>query len=162
MTGKTSRTTRNVLVGGAIASLLMATAEAAQEPIVFPSKGQSSKQVEKDKYSCYEWAKGQTGFDPMQVPTATTPPPEKKGGVVRGAAGGALAGVAIGAIAGDAGKGAAIGAASGGIIGGARKHRSEKAQEEWAQKEAAGYDQRRGTYNRAWGACMEGKGYTVK
>jgi hypothetical protein len=146
----------------AVAVLMAASAYAAQEPIVFPAKGQSSEQTEKDKYSCYSWAKGQTGFDPMQAPTATAPPPEKKGGAVKGAAGGALVGVGIGAIAGNAGKGAAIGAASGGIVGGARKAKSNKAQEQYAQDQAAGYDQKRTTYNRAWGACMEGKGYTVK
>jgi predicted lipid-binding transport protein (Tim44 family) len=139
-----------------------AVAYAAQEPIVFPAKGQSNEKMESDKYSCYTWAKGQTGFDPMQAPTATAPPPPTKGGAVKGAAGGALAGAAIGAIAGDAGKGAAIGAASGGIVGGARKQRSNKEQEQYAQQQAAGYDQKRSEYNRAWGACMEGKGYTVK
>jgi hypothetical protein len=80
------------------AVLTTVTVYAAQEPIVFPAKGQSNERTEQDKYSCYSWAKGQTGFDPMQAPTATASPPEKKGGVVKGAAGGALAGVAIGAI----------------------------------------------------------------
>lgn len=134
----------------------------AQEPIVYPGKGQSANQMEQDKYSCYGWAKGQTGFDPMQAPTATAPPPQQKGGALRGAAGGAALGAAVGAIAGDAGKGAAIGAASGGIIGGARKAKSQQQQEQYAQQQAAGYEQRRNEYNRAWGACMEGKGYTVK
>ncbi len=135
---------------------------AQQEPIVFPARGQSSGQMEQDKYSCYQWAKGQTGFDPMQVPTTSSPPPQQKGGALRGAAGGAALGAAVGAIAGDAGKGAAIGAASGGIIGGARRRQSQKAQEQWSQQQASSYEQRRGQYSRAWGACMEGKGYTVK
>jgi hypothetical protein len=134
----------------------------AQEPIVYPSKGQSQKQMEKDKYSCYQWAKGQTGFDPMQAPTATAPPPEQKGGALKGAAGGAALGAVVGAIAGDAGKGAAIGAASGGLIGGARRMQSNKEQQQYGQQQAAGYEQRRAEYNRAWGACMEGKKYTVK
>jgi hypothetical protein len=119
--------------------------------------------MEQDRFSCYQWAKGQTGFDPMQAPTAAAPSPEEKqGGVLRGAAGGAAAGAAIGAIAGDAGTGAAIGAASGGMIGGARRHRGEQAQQEAAQQQTAAYEEQRTTYNRAWSACMEGKGYTVK
>ena len=134
----------------------------AQEPYVYPSKGQSKDQTEKDKYSCYQWAKGQTGFDPMQQPTASAPPPQKKGGVVKGAAGGAALGAIGGAIAGDAGKGAAIGAATGGVIGGVRRNRSNKEQEQYAQQQAAEYNQKRSEYNRAWGACLEGKGYTVK
>jgi hypothetical protein len=167
MTGKYYRSTRIQMAIGTVACLVLSavtvgSAWAAQEPIIYPNKGQSKKQLEQDKFSCYEWAKEQTGFDPMETPTATAPPPEKKGGVLRGAAGGAAAGALIGAVAGDAGKGAAIGAASGGVIGGARKHRSEKAQEEWAQQQSAGYDQRRSEYNRALSACMEGKGYTVK
>ena len=134
----------------------------AQEPIVYPSKGQGADQMEKDKYECYQWSRQQTGFDPMQPATAQTPAPQQKGGALRGAAGGALMGAAVGAIAGDAGEGAAIGAASGGIIGGARRRQSSKAQEQWAQQEQAGYEQQRSQYNRAWGACMEGRSYTVK
>lgn len=134
----------------------------AQEPIVYPSKGQSQKQMEQDKYSCYQWARGQTGFDPMQAPTATAPPPEQKGGALKGAAGGAALGAVVGAIAGDAGKGAAIGAASGGLIGGARKVQSQKQQQQYGQQQSAEYENRRSEYNRAWGACMEGKKYTVK
>lgn len=134
----------------------------AQDVIVYPNMGQSPKVMERDKYECYEWAKDQTGFDPMQTPTATAPPPSGKGGAVKGAAGGAAVGATAGAIAGDAGKGAAIGAASGGIIGAARKRRSQKAQEQYAQQQATAYEQRRGEYNRAWGACMTGRNYTVK
>jgi hypothetical protein len=149
----------SVTVAAAIATV---AAFAQQEPIVYPAKGQSADRMEQDKYSCYQWAKGQTGFDPMQAPAATSPPPQQKGGAVKGAAGGAALGAAIGAIAGDAGKGAAIGAAGGGLIGGARRHQSRRAQEEWSQKQAAGYEQQRNQYNRAWGACMEGRGYTVR
>ena len=91
----------------------------AQDPIIFPAEGQSNEQMEKDKFECYNWAKGQTGFDPMQMPTASSPPPSQekkivggstlKGGVV-GGAGGAI----IGGIAGGS-KGAKKGAAIGGL-----------------------------------------------
>jgi hypothetical protein len=132
------------------------------EPYVYPDKGQSKDQMEKDKYECYEWAKGQTGFDPMKQPTATSAPPEQQGGVVRGAAGGALIGVAAGAIAGNAGEGAAIGAAAGGLLGGMRRRRSEQEQQQWAQGQANQYAQNRSDYERAWSACLSGKGYTVR
>jgi len=142
---------------------------AAQELIIYPSKGQSQEQMEQDKFSCYSWAKQQTGFDPMEVPKATAPPPKqeaKKGGLLRGATRGAAVGVAAGAIAGDAGKGAAIGAASGGLIGGMRRRdqagRQQQAEQQWAQDQAAQYTHRRNEYNRAYAACLEGKGYTVK
>jgi len=67
----------------------------AQDPIIFPAEGQSEEQMEKDKFSCYQWAKNETGFDPMKVPTASTPPPQqqaKGGGAGRGAVVGAGAG----------------------------------------------------------------------
>jgi hypothetical protein len=152
-----------------VSALLAAPPVFAQDPIIYPNKGQSAEQQEKDKFECYTWAKGQTGFDPMQVPTATTPPPAQqapKSSAVRGAAGGALAGVAIGAIAGDAGKGAAIGAASGALIGGMRRHdqqqQQQAQQQQWEQEQAANYANQRNNYNRAYGACLEGHGYTVK
>jgi hypothetical protein len=141
----------------------------AQEMFIYPQKGQSQEQMEKDKYECYTWAKKQTGFDPMEVPKATEPPPPqeaKKGGALRGAAGGALLGLGIGAIAGDAGKGAAIGGLSGGVIGGARsqeqKRQQAQAEQQWAEEQAAQYAHKRNSYNRAYGACLEGRGYTVK
>jgi hypothetical protein len=141
----------------------------AQEPFIYPDKGQSKEQQEKDKFECYSWAKGQTGFDPMQVPTATTAPPPQEaqqGGVVRGAGRGAVGGLAVGAIAGDAGKGAAIGAASGALIGGMRRNdqqrQQQQAEQQWANEQTANYANQRNNYNRAYSACLEGRGYTVK
>ena len=46
----------------------------AQELVIYPAKGQSQEQMDKDKYECYSWAKQQSGFDPMQQPKATEPP----------------------------------------------------------------------------------------
>jgi hypothetical protein len=142
----------------------------AQDLIIYPSKGQSQQQLEKDKFECYSWAKQQTGFDPMEVPKATAPPPQPqapKGGLFRGAARGALVGAVAGEIADDdPGKGAAIGATTGALIGGMRrqdqKRKQEQAQQEWEQQQVAQYQQKRNTYNRAFGACLEGRGYTVK
>ena len=96
----------------------------ADDLIIFPNKGQSNDQMAKDKFACYEWAKQQSGFDPMATPQSTVPTSQgeaPKGGVVKGATRGAVVGVAAGAIAGNAGKGAAIGAASGGLVGGMRR-----------------------------------------
>jgi hypothetical protein len=149
--------------------LMVAPSVFAQDPFIYPDKGQSNEQMEKDKHECYSWAKGQTGFDPMQVPTATTAPPQQGGqqsSAVRGAAGGALVGVTAGAIAGDAGKGAAIGAATGALFGGMRRRdqqrNQQQAEQQWAEQETANYANQRNNYNRAYGACLEGRGYTVK
>ena len=142
----------------------------ADDLYVFPAKGQSQEQTEKDKYECYQWAKRQTGFDPMQVPTATSAPPQQTsstGGAVGGAVGGAAVRAVVGGIArDDAGKGALAGAAAGALIGGMRKRSRAKSQyqaeQQWAQQQAANYQHQRNEYNRAYAACLEGKGYTVK
>jgi hypothetical protein len=152
-----------------MASLLIVSPTLGDDVFIYPNKGQTKQQQDKDKYECYGWAKQQTGFDPMAQPTATAPPlaqEAKQGGVVKGAARGALVGVAVGAIAGDAGKGAAIGAAGGGLFGGMRRRdqqsREEANREQWANQQAANYEQNRSKYNRAFSSCMEGRGYTVK
>ena len=157
-----------IVLVGCVLALLFPPAVQAQDPIVYPAKGQSNEQVEKDKYECYNWAKQQTGFDPMQVPTTTSAPPPQQSegpGAVGGAARGGLGGLAIGAIAGDAGKGAAIGAVAGGLFGGLRhndKSRSNDQQrQQWENQQTANYANQRNKYNRAYSACLEGRGYTV-
>jgi len=157
------------LVSLALFAIFLASSALAQDLIIYPAKGQSQEQMEKDKFECYTWAKQQTGFDPMQVPKATEPPPKQeaqKGGVGRGAVRGAAVGVAAGAIAGDAGKGAAIGAASGGLIGGMRRKdqaaSQQKAEDQWAKEQSENYVRKRSEYDRAYSVCLEGKGYTVK
>jgi hypothetical protein len=71
----------------------------------------------------------------------------------------------VGAIAGDTGKGAAIGAAAGGLGGRTRKNNQQaqqkNAENQWAQKETAQYSQQRSSYDRAYSACLNGRGYTV-
>ena len=138
---------------------------ALAELIIFPAQGQSNEQMEKDKFECYGWAKGQTGFDPMALPTTSTPAPsqeQKSGGAVRGALGGA----ALGAILGDSSSAAKRGAAAGGLIGGVRQAnqntQTQQRTEQWKQQEASRYANNRNDYNRAYSACLEGKGYTVK
>ena len=160
---------QKIVLAMLVAGLALPVVGNSQDLVIYPAKGQSAEQMEKDKAECYTWAKGQTGFDPMKQPTATSAPPqqaEPKSGVVKGAVRGALVGTAVGAIAGDAGKGAAIGAASGGLLGGMRRRdqqaRQENAQQQWAQQQAANYQQQRAAYNKAFSACMEGRGYSVK
>ncbi len=143
---------------------------AANEFVIFPAQGQSDEQLEKDKYDCYQWAKKQSGFDPMAPPTTSSAPPAQeaqKGGAVKGAARGALVGVAVGAITNNSkGTSAAAGAAAGGLMGGMRRrdqvNKQSQAEQQWAQQEANNYAQQRNGYNRAYSACLEGKGYTVK
>lgn len=145
------------------ATYLVAGLALAADVFIYPQQGQSKEQQQKDEWECYSWGKQQTGFDPMARPTATSAPPEQRSsGVVGGAARGAAGGAIGGAIAGDAGKGAAIGAAAGGMIGGMRRRQDQRRRQDWEQQQAAQYNQRRSEYNRAFGACMSGRGYTVR
>ena len=139
---------------------LMSAAHA--ELYVFPGKGQSEQQTEQDKFSCYGWAKNQTGFDPMNPPQVQAGAPQPGPGILGGAARGAAGGAIIGAIAGDAGKGAAIGAAAGGIARGFRNRNQRNRQQAQQQQQASQINQMRSDYDRAYSVCLEAKGYTVR
>ncbi len=152
-------------IGTGIAAIALVAASAtawAQLPIVYPAKGQSSEQQSKDTGECQAWAKQNTGIDPAavaQAPPAAPPVAAGGGERVRGAARGAAGGAAVGAIAGDAGKGAAAGAVVGTMAGGRQKRQKQAAQQQAAEGEK---QKQLDTYNRAYAACMEGRGYTVK
>jgi len=138
----------------------------AQQPIVYPAKGQTAEQQKKDEGECYTWAKGQTGVDPAAVAqqAASQPAPAApKGERVRGAARGAAAGAVVGEIANDdAGKGAAVGAAAGTVAGGSRQRRQANAQQQQQQQQQQATQGALATYQRAYAACLEGRGYTIK
>jgi hypothetical protein len=132
---------------------------------VFPAKNQDAATQQKDDADCYRWAVEQSGVDPVNPPKveAAKVDTAPDGTAVKGAARGAAAGVAIGAIAGDAGKGAAIGAVAGGLAGRRAKVVGD-AQEQQKNNQAAAQQQTAMTdsFKKAFTACLEGKGYTVK
>jgi len=135
----------------------------AQGPMVYPAKGQSHQQMEGDKFHCYGWAKNNSGFDPMQASApVSTQQSGPQGGTLRGGARGAALGAAVGAIAGDAGKGAAIGAVSGGMMGRFREKNAQQQQNQMNQQAQQNYNSARHSYDRAYSACLEGRGYSVK
>lgn len=143
----------------------------AQELFVYPAKGQSRDQMDRDKFECQRFARDASGFDPMQRQTTTSPPPAQAegsvgGGVARGGLLGGLGGAAVGAIAGDAGKGAAVGAVGGGLIGGMRSSNQQtqerQQRQQWEQQQAAQSAANWDAFNRAYTACLEGRGYTVR
>jgi hypothetical protein len=158
----------------AVATILLLTGSAlAQEMVIYPSQGQSNEQMEQDKFQCYSWSKNESGFDPMALPTASEPPPAKeapKGGVARGAVRGTLLGGAVGKIAGssksDTRTGLKAGAATGALVGGMRRNSQVREEDQqrknWEQQQVNQYAQGRTNYNRAYAACMEGRGYSVK
>ncbi len=131
---------------------------------VYPAKGQSATQQSNDESVCYKSARSKTGVDPANLPPATPAPTSaRQGGAVRGAAGGAAGGAAIGAVAGNAGQGAAIGAVTGALAGRLRQNQVNNAEAHYAQANAqAQRSQSMNNFRRAYSACLESKGYTVK
>ena len=104
----------------------------------------------------------------LRTGDAAAPAPQPgmpQGGAFRGAFGGAAMGAVGGAIGGDAGKGAAIGAAVGGLFGAMRRARwaeqEQQQQQSYAAQQQNAMAQGHAAYNRAFGACMTGRGYSV-
>jgi Glycine-zipper domain len=154
----------------------------------YPQKKQNSDQQLKDENECYGSAKQQSGVDPQAAPppaksadqqaaeqkAAADNAKQAKGGRARGAARGAAAGATVGAIAGDAGTGAAAGAAAGTMKGGAQQRQANAAAQKQAAANTAAQQQKEtdqtkaaqaqnlDSFKRAFSACMDARGYSVK
>jgi hypothetical protein len=144
------------------------------EVYAYPTQGQTPEQTDRDRYDCHEWAVKQSGFDPSapgtpphdRVVVASGPPPGTNTAI------GAVAGAVLGAvIAGprNGGFGAVAGGITGAAIGSAGDAANAQAQQQQVQairaqdaRQAAAMDQRAANYRRAIGACLEGRGYSVK
>lgn len=140
----------------------------------YPNKGQSPEQLDRDRYECYRWAMKQTGFDP----SAAEVPPHRRVRVVTGPAPGTkvMAGAVTGAVIGAAvsnpwntGDGALIGAAAGTVVGAvaasADERERQRVEDDARQSErerAAAIERDAERYRRALGACLAGRGYTVR
>ena len=140
----------------------------------YPKAGQTNEQQSRDHYECYNWAMKQTGFDPSQssippeqrVRVVPMPPPGHDTTVL------AITGAVLGAlIAGPrhAAGGALIGAAGGAIAGAAsdssRQQTARQLEEAYSNRDRAldaQYEGRALNFQRAMGACLDGRGYTVK
>ena len=154
---------------------------------VFGKNGQNPDQQLKDESECYGAAKQMTGIDPKAPAAAGKTAEQKaaeqkeaannadqaKGTRVAGAARGAAGGAAIGAIAGDAGKGAGAGAVAGTMRGGMQQRQANAAAQKQAAAQAAAKQQKEeelkaahaqglDTFQRAFEACMDARGYSVK
>jgi hypothetical protein len=140
---------------------------------VYPGKGQDAAQQSKDEGECYTWARQQTGIDPTAAPTPVAAAEAPKGGAVKGAARGAARGAAVGAVGDDdrvrdegnldAGEGAAAGAAAGAAKGRRAQKKAGKQAEAQAKQATQAQDAAsKDTFKKSWGACLEGRGYSVK
>jgi uncharacterized membrane protein YebE (DUF533 family) len=149
-----------------LAMLALSFAAQAQQPIIYPARGQSWERQQTDTAECNSWAQQTTGVNPVALAEqmANSPPPQQQQGqVLRGAAGGALFGTLIGGAAGGHwGEGAGIGALVGTMGSGMRMRREQQqmaAQQQGMHQQASS---QLATYNRAVAACMTGRGYTVE
>jgi hypothetical protein len=146
----------------ALAATMASTAGAQQ--YAYPAKGQSPEQQKADEAACHSWAVQQTGFDPARPPAAapaapppgTTPTGATVGSGARGAARGAVVGEVV---AGDAASGAAVGAVA--ARGQSRRENRRQAMAA-GEQQAAATQQGQDAYANARGACLSGRGYSVK
>jgi hypothetical protein len=138
-------------------------ADVSAQQFVYPAKGQTPEKQKSDESACYSWAVQQTGFDPAKPPAAaaapkpaTTATGTTPGAGVRGAARGAVVGEIV---SDDAGAGAAVGAVA--ARGQSRRQNAAASQQAAAQQQSA-TQQQQDAFAKARGACLEGRGYTVK
>lgn len=139
---------------------------------VYPTRGQSADQQDRDRYECHHWAVEQSGFDPsapsvpphLHVVVSEGPPPGT--GVFTGAVAGAVIGAAV-SRPWQAGRGAILGALAGATIGGVAEAASARrsaeqaaAREQYAQ--AARLEEQARGYVRAISACLVARGYEVR
>ena len=143
-------------------------------PAIYPARGQDARQLARDRFECYGWAVQQSGFDPARSLVRLPQPAvrveaDPPAGV--GTAAGVLTGAAIGAAVSGrhhSGEAAAVGAVLGGIVGAAsdsaRAAEARRIESELNRQSARDnmLDARGQAYQRAFAACLEGRGYTVK
>lgn len=151
-------------VGSLLAFGLVAVDLYAAGAVIYPAKGQSQAQQNKDEGECHQWAVQKTGVDPAQLAAEMNSGEvyQRHHEVLGGAARGSLGGLAIGAITGDAGKGAAIGAVTGALVGGVRERRNIDMQHQVTANAHADQQAQLQEYDRAFDACLSGRGYTVR
>jgi hypothetical protein len=141
---------------------------------VYPTSAQSPQQLDRDRYECHVWAVKQSNFDPSEARVAphqrvqVVPMPRQGNDVAAGAATGAVLGAVV-SNPHDAGAGAVIGAIAGAAIGAASESSKQqqveaiqRTRDERNSQAAASLEQQASGYRRAIGACLEGRGYTVK
>ncbi len=146
----------------------------APAPMYFyPERGQDAALQERDRYECYRWAVGQSGFDPGMTPVSLPPqaPPVDAPRDGSAVAAGAVTGAVIGSVntsrrhsGGATVIGAIFGAALGAI---AQESRAQAADQANAAREQQNQAARQAAlapldgFRRAMGACMAGRGYRV-
>jgi phage tail tape-measure protein len=132
-------------LAGCLAVLFLVAGCGAQVPryAISPAKGQTSQQMDSDKFDCNLQAQKQTDYNPDKALTEGA----LVGLLVGGAAGAGL-GAAAGAAGGIVGTGASVGAIAGGGVGATLGG-------------SYLYDKDLNQTQRAYCACLETRGYTL-
>ncbi len=115
---------------------LLVSSSGAQGPVVYPAKGQSPEQQNKDKGECHVWAVQQSGFDPAKTQPAASPPAQPP--------------------TGERARGPAAKKQE------QAQQQAQKEQQAKTQQQQQATSQAQSNYNKAVAACLEGRGYTVK
>ena len=156
---------RLLIVASMVALVSWANNATAAEPVAYPTKGQSFDQQNRDEYECHQWAQKETGVDPVAVAEQATGTAKSSSGAKSGLGSGAT-GAGVGAIrgaaSGDAGAGALHGAGMGRLIAVIRSRRQMEQQKEAGAAENADLRAQLDKYDRAYSACLIGRGYSVK
>jgi len=155
---------RAVIVASMVALVCGASIVAA-EPVAYPMKGQSFDKQNRDEYECHGLAQKETGVDPVAVAEQATAASKSASSGKPGpgsALGGAGMGAMRGAAEGDAGAGALHGAGMGRLIAVIRSRRQMEQQKQAGAAENADLRGQLDKYDRAYAACMTGRGYEVK
>jgi hypothetical protein len=154
-----------VVIVASIVGLVCGARIAAAEPVAYPTKGQSFDKQNRDEYECHAIAQKETGVDPVAVAEQATAASKSDSGGKSGAgsaAGGAAMGAMRGAAEGDAGAGALHGAGMGRLIALVRSRRQMEQQQQAGAAQSADLRSQLDKYDRAYAACMTGRGYEVK
>jgi hypothetical protein len=142
-----------------------------EQPIVYPKNGQNPQQQGSDANACQVWAQQTTGVNlaylqgQLSVAQSQNGTPQQRP-IVRGAVRGVAVGSALGAINKNmdsgAGKGATMGVTAGAMRGvGQRIDMARDSKAQQSQQQVQQLQNQYTTYNRAFSACMSGKGYSV-
>lgn len=141
---------------------------------MYPRQDQSAMQQDRDRYECHIWAMEKSGFDPSLPPlpvrrhVRVEPVPPVGYDTFSLGFTGALLGAILGGYHHSA-EGALIGGAIGvmtGVVSDSARaqaaRRIEADRERQYQEQDDRMDGRASAYRRAMGACLEGRGYSVK
>jgi len=142
----------------------------------FPQKGQTPEMQAQDESGCAQWAADQTGINPAvlqyrqqeaQADLQKASQEASKPKVVRKLGRAALTGAALGSMNESMDDGAGKGAAMAATVGvskmiGQKQEQKAQAPLNEANANAAQVQAETQEYVRAYSACMEGKGYSIR